>query len=639
MQNEFNRGLESFEKELGEKLRDLPEVRPDPEFSQRLWNKMASSKSNSVARGKQTVGMAKLFRLPRMGMVAAALLLVLAGGWIGGILTQQDQMAGIGTLLVPCAQAAPGQTANLSFRLGLQNALNKLQFKLEVNFPKLPSQLQAERLIRPDWTVADVETLAKRIGINGTTTAGSASSQVYVADPSADLTYSLDSGTFYYKNKGEGSDEPATLGPEQAQAAALAWIEKAGLLLDENYLVETREDGLCYWVTIRQELGPDNRPIVSYRPSYRILVTPGENIAAADGGWYESEASMLLPVTSFREAFAALKRGEGEFIAQGFSSYSAGDAVVTGVKLGYQLAYTLDYTPYLVPVAVFEGDITPEGRDTVPFMAYVSLVKRTDKHNAGNFIMATNLPSVPQQLPVLTERPLVVSESELPTLLSFFGMADAKLDEYSKYSIDGAELGATSWDGGWLWRGVWKSQSPVTGPISTEQAKAIARELAEALPSLPGGLSEPDVLGFDDDYYWVQFNLLYADLMVDSLGAPNASRLSVQVESKTGHVTTVNCAKPMQISPSRQTVITPEQAWKKLLSNEAIVYVDYVGEALPASGFMVDESKVLEAKLVYMPRDRNFSRNEFYDLKYVFKGTALIGDRETGFTAVVDANK
>jgi hypothetical protein len=447
----------------------------------------------------------------------------------------------------------------------------------------------------------------------------------------------LERGSWQFEATESGDGEAITA--QSAEESAVSWLRKAGILGQEEITIHSQPDDSNFWVDLRLATGPGGSPVVSGVPGFRMLVVRGNHLAAAYGAWYREESSFNLPISTYRQALQALQNGEGDFNAPGFSPYDGGTAEIKQAHLGYQLAYSLDYTPYLVPVAVFSGDYRPEQGIGGQFTAYVSLLKTNSRHNAGNFQLASSLPVVGSSAPVMKERPLAISQSKLAALQQFFGMTEAVPDEYGTLRQGASELSATSWDGGWLWRGTWQSREPVQGPLTVEQATAIARELAEQLPDLPGALGEPEQPLADpqDGFYWICFPLLYQGLPVESLGAPSYSWIAIQVNAENGQVTTVNCAKPMQLQDSQVELITPEQAWKKLLDNQAVIQLESMFEQLPAARFQVEQSLITDVQLAYVPRDPALARNEYYDLKYLFRGTAEVGERTINFIAIVDA--
>lgn len=88
------------------------------------------------------------------------------------------------------------------------------------------------------------------------------------------------------------------------------------------------------------------------------------------GTGYSQERALKMQLADYDEALEALKRGEGVFEAQNYRYYQTGTATVRDVRTAYQLAYAIDYTPYLVPVAVFSSEYKPEGEPADKFTAW-----------------------------------------------------------------------------------------------------------------------------------------------------------------------------------------------------------------------------------------------------------------------------
>jgi hypothetical protein len=620
MRKNLERELAALEHDLGRQLRHLPAVEPSGALRQRVWERPSTDfagGANQRPRWRQLVG------FPRSAMVATALALVLMVGWLGTVWLQSSQMQVLGALLLPAAGAAPGLSGDLSWRLGVETAHSQVDFRLAVDLPTLPRALPAQRLAQPAWSESDVLELASRLGIKGEL---QRYSEDLVYFPSLISSIDLNRGTFFFEWLREGQPGEQ-LSREEMEEAAVRWLEQAGLLPRQPYSIESEYyDYGQYWVTLRPTAGPDGLPIVSLQPCYRLLVAADGQIINVQGCWYEPEEEFGLPVSSYLEAFQALQSGAGELVTQGLASYAPAEAEVTAVSLGYQLAYTLNFQPYLIPVAVFAGELTPEGSTTArPFQAYVSLVKQPSGPNAGHFELDTPLPPALAQTARLSERPMNISEGQLPALQAALGNA--------------GEIGATSWDGGWLWRGSWQPAGQPAGPVDEEQAGNIASQLASELrPLLPGDLARAQLIETGMEHiYTFRFDLLYDGLAVEPLGGSAASCLIVQVTREGGTVVMVQCSQPMQPTDELQQLITPEQAWQRLQQNAALVYVDQVGEALPAAAFRVQRSQVTEVTLAHVPRNRHLARNEHYDPKYIFRGIALAGEREVSFTAVVDA--
>lgn len=666
MQSNMDKDLAVLEKDIGAELRCLPQVYPSEEFEQRLWNDITAMQKQKATAHRVRSGesgkaqgfwkSSRISRASQIRLVAAVLLVVLAGSWLGGFFRQKDQAAGLGPLFIPTAYAQTAYPGELSFRLGTQNSLQNIEFivKESAEMKALPRELPAQRLQKQRLSVDDALELARRLGMEDDALvmgADDAEPRWILIEGQSTLWYDLRFGSWWYEKRPDTEKEDTDLytgklelGRETARQAALKWLDEAGLLPDDPYVVESQADNANYWIDVRP-VGLDEQPVFGSQPGYRLYVTADGKVTYASGKWYQAEETFSLPVLDWDAAVDALKNGEGEFICAGFTPYDSGTALVSGARTGYQLAFALDYTPYYVPVLVFTGEYQGEKGESGSFTAYVPLVKYESRDNAGNFTLQTELPQAREQVATLQERPLAVSESEIPALAAFFGMADAQRDEYGVLEDGkGSRLSATSWNKGWLWRGKWQSDQVTGGPISKEQAYIIAQDLAEKLPVLPGELGEfrlQDMSRSGEGFYSLIAPFLYDGLPVEDCetSASPRSCLGVQIDKQTGDVTTVHCALPMSFRDEECLLITPEEAWGKLLKNEGVVYLQDWGNAIFAERFLVDASLITEVKLIYMPRDPNFARNEFYDLKYCFHGVAELGEQKIPFSVIVDAEK
>jgi len=104
-------------------------------------------------------------------------------------------------------------------------------------------------------------------------------------------------------------------------------------------------------------------------------------------------------------------------------------------------------------------------------------------------------------------------------------------------------------------------------------------------------------------------------------------------------VWTVKCSHPMEFSGEEIPLITPGEAWEKLLRNEFLVYVEGFFGGIPGARFAASQSRVTDVKLVCLPRHPQLVRNEQYDLMYLFAGEAQVGNRRIEFAACVEARK
>jgi len=347
-----------------------------------------------------------------------------------------------------------------------------------------------------------------------------------------------------------------------------------------------------------------------------------------------------MPFADYGEALEALKRGEGVFEAQNYHHYQTGTATIQRVQTAYQLAYAIDYTPYLIPVAVFSGEYKPEGEPGDQFTALVPLLKNNVRPNSGNFALQTKLPVVDSALTSVVERGVAASRSEIPHLAAFFNIKGQPLEDGS-FRDANAEISPTSWDGGWLYRANINAQiqSPDSNRISEGKAMEIATGLVQQIPVLPGEPGAPIIRDEGSGFSLVVFPLLYSGVAITSSDPPGfASYIAVQLGPE-GDVWSVNCFRPMQAVPEEKPLLTPEQAWDKLLVNKSQIHVEGFFGSMPGDRFVADASSVTAADLAYIPRHPEMMRNDNYDLVYVFTGQAQVGERLVNFTAYVDAVK
>lgn len=635
--------LEQLESTIGESLRALPSPIQTETLSRRLAALPLAERAQ-LALGRKH---ARSRRWPRFGSVAAALLLVVIGSWGFGIWQNGNSVSGLGPLL---SHSIEGASDQLSFRMG-EDGLRLVTWEQAVDLPALSKTMPVLQLQRPELGEEDVLQLAELMGIKGgkllrsgplVTVRGEevAEEDGVTAD---ELHFDLRLGAWYYAGSGGAVAANGAVEAAEAEQRALSWL-RAVVALPDDYQTEcSRDDWGSFRVSVRPEAGPEGLPVIGRLPSFQLTVDQGGRIVDVEGGWYAVAGSFALPITSYEDALAALQRGEGEFESPAFQPLETGNAKVQQASLAYQTAYSLDYTPYLVPVAVFRGQYASASGSTADFVAYVSLLAHEERRNAGNYRLATELPDAPATAAAISERSLSDSQEELPALGSFFSAGGVSEPGYPT---------ATSWNHGWMWRGTWQSSRRFADRLSEQQAVAVATELVEQLPALPGRLGESEVLpatssetpGVSDEYRTVLFSLTYDGIPVGGLGG-NGSRsyLSVQVKmtdiaarGDLGAVVMVHLALPMQLGETMQ-LISPQQAWQRLLANDATVFLEDQLAGLPAARFQVTESSITSVQLAYAPRHRELARNEQWDLRYIFTGTAKAGDREVRFHALVNA--
>lgn len=638
--------LEQLEGTLGESLRALPSPVLTAELSQRLADMPLTERNQSTSKPHHRQS-STVWSWPRLGMVAAALLAVLIGSLGWGTWRNDDRVAGLGPLRT---QSVAGASDQLSFRTG-EDGLRLVTWEQAGDLPALPETMQVQQLLRPELGEEDALRLAESMGIEdgrilrggGLVTVRGAETVVEDGVAADELFLDLRLGSWYYSRSDRATAGSGIIEAAGAEQAALSWLKTVVVLPDDYQIDCIAGEWGSFRVSLRPGTGPDGLPVIGRLPSFQVTVNRSGQVVSAEGGWYAEAGSFTLPITSFDAALAALKRGEGELESAAWQPLDVGHAKIEQASLAYQVAYSLDYTPYLVPVAVFRGEYTSARGGAADFVAYVSLLEQEERRNSGNYRLDAELPQAPAAAAAISERPLSVSQGEIAALEDFFA---------SRGVSDPGYPTATSWNQGWMWRGTWQSSQQFVTRLNEPQVVAVALELVEQLPALPGTLGEPEVLpaiapespGASDEYCTVMFGLLYEGIPAGGLdGNGSRSGLSVQVKltdttgrGDLGAVTMVHLALPMQLGEAKD-LVTPEQAWQRLLDNEGTIFLEDQLSGLPAARFQVTASSITSVQLAYVPRHRELARNEQWDLRYVFSGTATAGDCEVRFHALVNA--
>lgn len=537
------------------------------------------------------------------------------------------------------AQAADGMMPRITLGEGL-DSMRQVDFTIPGKLPQVISEAKIVKYHRSLDTPEKIITFAQKMGLSNIDKNNeiSPANMTTFEDKEARLTI-YPQGTWFYELTGPrssaGSDTETARNPE---SIARQWLQQRELLPEEPYTFTKKNNepgSLEFMVELPQ--GPDGKPLIGFTPQISVTVNGGQ-VTGARGVWYTPREEWTAPLTDFNTALKALQRGEGVFTGSQTRYAVPGQAVVEKAQLAYQLSYGLDYTPYLIPVAVFTGSFTPQGGAKESFTAYVSLLKCTQQKNAGNFKLETSLPVLVSNIFNINEKKPEETASELPVVARFFGLKDQPGPE-GEYTGPEGRLFLTSWDSGWLYRSSQMGQSRQDMNLSDERILQAADAVAKKLP-LPGKLGEPYLIGAKSDgFIWVSYPLLYNGIPVmGNEDLAYISRLSIQVGSD-GELWSVNCAQPMKSSGKRQKLLSPQEAWQELQANHAQVHVDGFFGRLAGDKFQADQSNVTEVKLVYVPQHPEMARNQNYEIKYSFKGTAMIGGNKIRFNAFVDAVK
>ena len=623
---------DELERELEQKLRGLPDVSPDPKFKEELQCRLQASQLKPAAdRGRGRRGMLGI------GALAATVMLLLAG-WLTYFSPGPGPGPNPGPLFLASAQAGmPGITLGSGL-----DSLREVVFEVRGSLPQAVKELIALKYKHGEMTGDEALALARRLGIKepqqtGTAEEISSTGIAYITGQEGSLTVWLNQGSWLYtSNPGHAVKASPGDGRIELEKVAVNWLKVAGLLPGQEYAVTTsQEEHYPGEVVVRPKTAPAGLPLIGFTPELRVMVS-GDTVVQATGTWYTGAEEVKVKTRDYAQALKALQRGEGVFEAGNFQPFSPAVAVVERVETAYQLAYAIDYTPYLVPVAVFKGKHTPEGGSPQEFTAHVSMLENIARPNSGNFVLDTSLPAVPAVAPSVSERGNAATALELPDLAASFGIEGLPVDERTISGTTG-EISLATWDGGWIYRSAGTGQR--NGDIFPGQEKVLADtgKLVSSL-NLPGNPGPPEFRdnGPGEDKL-VTYPLLYQGLPVTSLDPPGySSYVSVQV-GPGGDVWSVVCSRPMQRSAEEKKVLMPEKAWEQLLANNSLIHVEGFFGMMPGDMFAAHSARVSKAELVYVPRSPALMNNDYYDLKYLFSGVARVGEREVQFKAFVDA--
>lgn len=631
--------------EIENALRTLPEVRPDHAFQEQLGQSLAKRHAELAKERRSKKNRGNIFRF---GVVAAGLLIALIGT-LTFYPVQKPSGYSTGPLFLATAQATGAPKITFGDSL---DSMRLVKFNVQGALPAGEREGTIVRLKNGIKTEQDVLEMAAAMGIEKPGVADKqpqvsdgqnepATNWVMVSGGNGQLSVWLNQGTWLYEQEADRSIKSSRpVSKEAAKDIAVEWLTSAGLLPqgEGEYVVnQTQAAETSFETVIKPAGGPEGRTIVGAVPEIRVTVTEQGRVASATGTWFARDGIEKVQLTGYAQALEALKRGEGVFEAKGYRPFTAGTAEIQKADAAYQLAYSLDFTPYYVPVAVFQGKFTPEGGTKETFTAFVSLLENNQQENAGNFILDTALPQVEPFSAVISERGNEATKAELPVLARYFGVV-GQPDADGDISGEKGQISPTSWNGGWLYR------SPLIGArhshtsVPDEVAVASANQIVAGIPALPGDLGEPLVrAGVGDDFKYVIYPVIYEGKHVFSTDGPGyESNITVQVGPQ-GEIWSVQCAKPMVFLENQQPLIQPEQAWEKLLRNDFQILIEDFFGFIPGNRFAATYSKVTKVELVYKPRYTNMVRNENYEIVYMFTGTARIGTKDVRFKAFVNA--
>lgn len=626
--------FEELDQKWGSRLQALPEVHPDPAFTEALKERLNRQHSQM----KKIRHSRHRNRWLNGGMIAASILLIAALSY-----ANIRHQAAILPASSPYAYALESGSSGMHFTLLDGLCERQLEFKL---LGKLPTGKTESTIIKYNRSLETEEKVLKLGRLMGITAAQikeppekSRQSRMVLEDKNARLSVSCSQGAWYYE--AISNPAPASAAVKQskdAKSIAVQWLQQCQLFpLDACTITETKTVPGETECLFSPRLEADELPIIGNAPRISVTVNKDGQITRANGIWFSKKESIPVSLIDFEAALKALQRGEGIFSCSS-SKYDigqlvAGQAVVEDVKMAYQLSYGLDYTPYLIPVADFSGSFSPEGGKPESFTARISLLKYQKRENAGNFKLQTTLPKAVDHIACIEEMSTAQLQAGLPAVARSLGLAD-KPDATGIYHGPGGQL--SSLLNNWIYRSAGLDQPQQPMQLNDARILQLAKQTAERIP-LPGKLGDPILSETrTEDCSLVVYPLLYSDIPVASIYAPAGSSLQIEIR-RDGKITTMRCVHPMQSSRNEVSLLTAQQAWEKLLANQAQVQVEGFYGMLPGDHFVVDKSIVTEARLVYLPKHPESGSDKDYQVRYLFRGTARTGEGEIKFQAFVDA--
>lgn len=671
-----------LELDMSKRLSSLTDARVDEEFKNKLWEELKSrynetnpKKENKTYNTDSKVPKRKKKgQFIKWGSIAAAVLLLSSLLVTTFLPLRQTGDVKMGSLLFPMQVFAAGGSG-LSLDAGF-DTLRDVKFEVKGDLPESPKNGQIFLLKNKFTTADDYMSMAKAIGMENPEIMGKESKE------SVSQFFSIVSGKHYlmvWPKSGiwsyeyrkyeldeldsdlkEGSEKEETkenaedsaedgkkIDEETAKDIAKEWLKKLGQLPNEKYKMtveDTRNSDVPsafgFIVVFIPESGPDANISDAYRPiemgrQIRMFVGTDGQVINASYNWPEIEETSEIPLTDYNEAIEALNRGEGRLDIKKYFG-EKGVASIEDVEIGYQLAYSIDYTSYLVPVCIFSGKFISQ-ETTKDFTANIPMLKKPMIKNAANFEIKTKLPEYRKEASLITERQHALTQSELESLLTFFGIEKKSQEEDFINGTKGEELHYTSYDHGWLYRG---QKHTTAKQLPEEKAKQIAQNIANNIPVLPGSLGKPWVLPTGgEEFYTIGIPFLYDGIPVVTPNFPGyVSYIAIDLY-KDGILWSADSKMHMEATGEKAELISPEEAEQLLLENKYIMTIENLFGYFYGDRFAADKSTVTNIDLVYIPCHPELARSEDYTLMYRFSGKTIISGNEMDFAAFVKAQK
>jgi hypothetical protein len=654
--------LLELELDIGKSLSNLTDVHVDEEFKNRLWKELKCKyNETNPAKANKTYNTDNAKRKKKglyikWGAIVAAVLLV-----ITFLPLEETNDVEKTSLLSPIQVFAVGGS-DLAFDAGF-DTLRDVRFEVKGNLPTAPQKGQIFCLQNKLTTVDDYLSMAKSIGMKNPEVMGKESkeSERQFFSITSDKHYLMvwpKRGIWEYEyrdyepndldgdlkesNVRENVEVDQKIDQEMAKNIAKEWLKKLGQFPHEKYKMiaeDTRESNIPvasgFSVLFIPESSPDVNKSVEMGRQIRLLIGTDGQVISASYNWPALKETSEIPLVDYDEAIEALNRGEGRLDVQRDLG-EKGVASIEDVDIGYQLYYGIDYTPYLVPTCIFSGKFTSQGT-IQSFSAYIPMLKKPGIKNAANFVIKTKLPEYRKKVNLIAERQHSLTQSELASLASFFGIEKKSQEENLIIGTKGEELHYTSYDYGWLYRG---QTHTIAKPLSAEKVVQMAQNIANKIPVIPGSLGKPWILPTGaEELYTIGFPFIYEGIPVVTPSYPGyVSYIAISLY-KDGTLWSVDSKMPMEVTGEKVELISPKEAEQMLLGNDYIMTIDNLFGYSYGDRFAADKSIVTKIELVYIPCHPELARSKDYALMYRFSGKTIVSGNEMDFAAFVRAQK
>jgi len=258
----------------------------------------------------------------------------------------------------------------------------QLTYHLNMSLQDIPQQADVYLLQSREWTLADVQTLAKSLGITGDVQdQGNGSFRV---SGNGDLYISNNLVQYIAAGDGGQSGTPTA---DQSLPGNDALVQTArGWLLQQNLLGASIGPGTVVSRDEKQNIAQvqfkpvEPSDLLSVIPSASVTLNGSGAVTEAYIRWPASMPRSTYGLRSAADLWNDAANGKGYIEIDDTQLPSGtdalpGDATFTSASLAYTTAGAPETKQYLVPLVVFEGQVTVSGADApIPIKIYVPAV-------------------------------------------------------------------------------------------------------------------------------------------------------------------------------------------------------------------------------------------------------------------------